>query len=207
MCVQFFNSLNLLCSQYIYWLQGGRYPTWQSLARDYLVIMASSVSSERAFSSAGITITKWCNRLDGDIVEALQFLKSMIHQDLMLRDFLTVAEEENKLDFLDGQPSNQDNQLILWMLGKIYIGKGYLTMMVMMLPLAALTQTLLIYQAHNFRIVSIDQVVGCFVRRGGSTVHLGCWAPSRLMYYSTSIHSNLLKHMSRGLEAAQAKNI
>ena len=71
--------------------------------------MASSVSSERAFSSAGITITKRRNRLDGDIVEALQFLKSMIHQDLMVRDFLTVAEEENELDFLDGQPSNQDN--------------------------------------------------------------------------------------------------
>ena len=71
--------------------------------------MASSVSSERAFSSASITITKRHNRLDGDIVEALQFLKSMIHQDLMVRDFLTIAEEENKLDFLDGQPSNQDN--------------------------------------------------------------------------------------------------
>ena len=39
----------------------------------------------------------------------IQFLKSMIHQDLMVRDFLTVAEEENKLDFLNGQPSNQDN--------------------------------------------------------------------------------------------------
>ena len=71
--------------------------------------MASSVLSERAFSSASITITKRHNCLDGDIVEALQFLKSMIHQDLMVRDFLTIAEEENELDFLDGQPSNQDN--------------------------------------------------------------------------------------------------
>lgn len=49
---------------------------WASLARDYLAIMASSVSSERAFSSAGITITKRRNRLKGDIMEALQFLKS-----------------------------------------------------------------------------------------------------------------------------------
>ncbi len=38
--------------------------------------MASSVSSEHAFSSAGITITKRQNRLKGDIVEALQFLKA-----------------------------------------------------------------------------------------------------------------------------------
>jgi hypothetical protein len=33
--------------------------------------MASSVSSKRAFSSAGITICKRRNRLDEDIVEAL----------------------------------------------------------------------------------------------------------------------------------------
>ncbi|KIJ32661.1 hypothetical protein M422DRAFT_101438, partial [Sphaerobolus stellatus SS14] len=51
------------------------YPTWASLALDYLPIMASSVSSERAFSAAGITISKRRNRLNGDIVEALQTLK------------------------------------------------------------------------------------------------------------------------------------
>ncbi|KDQ58811.1 hypothetical protein JAAARDRAFT_106105, partial [Jaapia argillacea MUCL 33604] len=51
------------------------FPTWASLARDYLAIMATSVSSEQAFSSAGITITKCCNCLKGDIVEALQALK------------------------------------------------------------------------------------------------------------------------------------
>ncbi|KAF9456143.1 ribonuclease H-like domain-containing protein [Collybia nuda] len=37
-----------------------RYPTWGSLARDHLAIMSSSVSSERAFSQGGITIT--CGR-------------------------------------------------------------------------------------------------------------------------------------------------
>ncbi|KIK31598.1 hypothetical protein CY34DRAFT_39380, partial [Suillus luteus UH-Slu-Lm8-n1] len=51
-----------------------RYPTWASLARDYLSIMTSSVSSERAFSQGGITISKRWNRLKGDIVEALQSL-------------------------------------------------------------------------------------------------------------------------------------
>ncbi|KAJ7105653.1 ribonuclease H-like domain-containing protein, partial [Mycena epipterygia] len=34
-----------------------RYPVWALLARDYLAIMSSSVSSEHAFSSAGITIS------------------------------------------------------------------------------------------------------------------------------------------------------
>jgi hypothetical protein len=48
--------------------------------------MASSVSSESAFSAAGITISKRRNRLGGDIVEALQCLKSFIHQDLIFRE-------------------------------------------------------------------------------------------------------------------------
>jgi hypothetical protein len=71
--------------------------------------MVSSVSSERAFSSAGITICKRRNRLDADIVEALQCLKSIILQDLMVRDFLSIAEEEAELDYMDEQPTNQDS--------------------------------------------------------------------------------------------------
>jgi hypothetical protein len=70
--------------------------------------MASSVSSERAFSSAGITISKRRNRLDGDIVEALQCLKTLIHQDLMSRDVTTIAEEEARLDCADEQRGNAD---------------------------------------------------------------------------------------------------
>ena len=69
--------------------------------------MASSVSSERAFSSAGITISKCRNRLNADIVEALQCLKSLIHQDLMARDVASITEEQD-LDFADEQPTNQD---------------------------------------------------------------------------------------------------
>jgi hypothetical protein len=56
-----------------------------SLARDYLAIMAASVSSERAFSQGGITITKHRNRLKGDIVEALQCVKCSIRLDLIFR--------------------------------------------------------------------------------------------------------------------------
>ena len=88
-------------------MYGGHYPTWQSLAHDYLSIMASSVSSERAFSSAGITISKQHNCLDADIVEALQCLKSLIHQNLMTRDMVSITEEEHDLDFADEQPDEQ----------------------------------------------------------------------------------------------------
>lgn len=62
------------------------FTVWSLLALDYLPIMASSVSSERAFSSAGITISKRRNRLKADIVESLQFLKWSIRRDLLYRE-------------------------------------------------------------------------------------------------------------------------
>lgn len=60
--------------------------------------MASSVSSERAFSSAGITISKRRNRLQGDIVEALQCLKCLYHEDLIFRQVDTSTDEEKFLE-------------------------------------------------------------------------------------------------------------
>jgi hypothetical protein len=48
--------------------------------------MSSSVSSERAFSQGGITISKRQNRLKGDIVEALQCVKCTIRHDLLFRE-------------------------------------------------------------------------------------------------------------------------
>ena len=76
--------------------------------------MASSVSSERAFSSAGITLSKRRNRLQGDIVEALQFLKCMFHHDLIFREVRTFTEEETLLDEDLGESdgaSAQDDEL------------------------------------------------------------------------------------------------
>ena len=63
--------------------------------------MASSVSSEHAFSSAGLTISKRRNRLKGDIVEALQCLKCMYHNDLIFRDVVAATEEEEDLEDMD----------------------------------------------------------------------------------------------------------
>ena len=54
------------------------YPAWGFLAQDYLEIMSSSVSSKHAFSQGGITISKCCNGLKSDIVEALQCIKCAI---------------------------------------------------------------------------------------------------------------------------------
>jgi hypothetical protein len=70
--------------------------------------MASSVSSERAFSSAGITISKQRSRLKGDIVEALQFLKCLIHHDLVFR-----ADPMEPLDCDTGEEDMHDGKSLV----------------------------------------------------------------------------------------------
>jgi hypothetical protein len=55
---------------------GEQYPTPQSIARDYLAIQGSSIPSERAFSGGGLTGTTFRNRVQMEVVEALQILKS-----------------------------------------------------------------------------------------------------------------------------------
>ena len=44
--------------------------------RDYHAIQGSATPSERAFSSGGLTGTKYRNRLNGMVFESLQLLKS-----------------------------------------------------------------------------------------------------------------------------------
>ncbi|PSR75311.1 hypothetical protein PHLCEN_2v9174 [Hermanssonia centrifuga] len=82
-----------------------RYPVWAQLARDYLAIMASSVSSERAFSQGGLTISPRRNRLKADIVEAIQFVKCSKQQDLIFREAAPSSALELKLesDLVDGE--------------------------------------------------------------------------------------------------------
>ena len=63
--------------------------------------MASSVSSERAFSSAGITISKRRNRLKGDIVEALQCMKVVYCSELIFREVVVTKELEKELEDLE----------------------------------------------------------------------------------------------------------
>ena len=60
--------------------------------------MASSVSSERVFSSAGITITKHRNHLKPDIVEALQFLKCFYYHNILFREEPSTQRELDELN-------------------------------------------------------------------------------------------------------------
>ena len=70
--------------------------------------MASSVSRKWAFSSAGITISKQRNRLDSDIVEALQCLKALLGQDIAFKFIpCSMADEETHLDNANMQTINQ----------------------------------------------------------------------------------------------------
>jgi len=68
--------------------------------------MASSVSSEQAFSAAGITIGKCRNHLKGDIVKALQCLKCLFHRNLLFRDAPVASdlEEDLETDIVDRDP-------------------------------------------------------------------------------------------------------
>jgi hypothetical protein len=81
--------------------------------------MASSVSSERAFSSAGITISKRRNRLKPDIVEALQFLKCSYHWDLLFREEASTLHEIDGLEYedveeiVDGKDDADDEGVVL----------------------------------------------------------------------------------------------
>jgi hAT family C-terminal dimerisation region len=65
--------------------------------------MSSSVSSERAFSQGGITITKRRNRLKEDIVEALQGVKCAVRHDLLFRESAPSSTLEVELNADDGE--------------------------------------------------------------------------------------------------------
>jgi hypothetical protein len=60
--------------------------------------MASSVSSEHAFSAVGITISKRRNRLQGDIVEAIEVIKCLLHHHLLFHEVLDMAQVEKDLE-------------------------------------------------------------------------------------------------------------
>jgi hypothetical protein len=70
--------------------------------------MASSVSSERAFSQGGITISKRRNRLRGDIVEALQCIKCAIRNDLLFRETAPCSTLEATLDDESGEEEGNE---------------------------------------------------------------------------------------------------
>lgn len=81
------NTFDQLAENQIIVQSLGYGPVWTAIARDFLAIMTSSVSSERAFSSAALTSnTKRRNRLKGDVVEVLQVMKCLLRRDLVFRE-------------------------------------------------------------------------------------------------------------------------
>jgi hypothetical protein len=73
-------ELQLLKNPWDWWLQSGRhqYPILFKIATDYLTIPCTSCNCERAFSTAGRTITCDCNSLSGSTIEALQLQKNWL---------------------------------------------------------------------------------------------------------------------------------
>ena len=60
----------------LHWWQSNvhRFPMLGSVVKNFLAIPATSVPSERAFSTAGLTVTKLRSALDAETVDALIFL-------------------------------------------------------------------------------------------------------------------------------------
>ena len=82
-------------------------PVWTAIAHDFLAIMVSSVLSDCTFSSVVLTITKCWNHLKGDVVEALQVMKCLLHHDLVFHEpgpsstIEDIVDEDNEL--LEGE--------------------------------------------------------------------------------------------------------
>ena len=70
-----------------YYYYGHHYPTWASLARDYLAVMASSASSEQAFSVAGKLFLEKGN------ITVVVICVNMIPQQNVCRCFSTLGYE------------------------------------------------------------------------------------------------------------------
>ena len=75
--------------------------------------MASSVYSERAFSSSGITLTKrWNPGLKGDVVEALQILKAEYREaGHIFREQPSMKMEEKLMNEIDNETEALDLDL------------------------------------------------------------------------------------------------
>jgi len=75
-----------------------QYDVWGSLARDFLPIMASSVSSERIFRSSVVKAATHHARLDADLFEAVSFLRCVYHPELLFREEFSAECEIKELE-------------------------------------------------------------------------------------------------------------
>jgi hypothetical protein len=81
------------------------YPVLSLIAKDYLIIQATSVAAEQAFSVAGNTISQTRNKLDPDTAKAILCLKSWIENGLGI---INVNNENNEANGDDNSNSNSN---------------------------------------------------------------------------------------------------
>ena len=76
------------------------YPTLSLIAKDYLIIQATSVAAEQAFSVAGNAITQTRNKLDPESARAILCLKSWIENEMGINN-LYIYNETSDDDYSD----------------------------------------------------------------------------------------------------------
>ena len=89
-----------------------KYPVLSLIAKDYLIIQATSVSSEQAFSVAGNTITQTRNRLKPETARATLCLKSWIENEIGITNVNNENHEtssDSDSDYSDGDYSDSDS--------------------------------------------------------------------------------------------------
>jgi hypothetical protein len=78
------------------------------VARDYLAIQGSATASERAFSSGGITGCSRRNKLQPEIFEGLQLLKSAYRNGHVSATTQAAHHVEAFQKFLDGSDEEEE---------------------------------------------------------------------------------------------------
>lgn len=81
------------------------YPVLSLIAKDYLIIQATSVAAEQAFSIAGNTITQTRNKLDPETAREILCLKSWIENKLGINN----VDNENYENNSDNSSDNSDS--------------------------------------------------------------------------------------------------
>ncbi|CAE7091420.1 unnamed protein product [Rhizoctonia solani] len=92
-----------------HWSTQSTLPVLQAMSRDVLPVQASSVSSERVFSSSKRTCTLARNKLGADTVEMLQILKNSLRQRHRVIQARSKASAPSNLN--DGQSDETDGLL------------------------------------------------------------------------------------------------
>lgn len=101
----YLNTLNEINTDPLMWWKEhqNEYPILSLIAKDYLIIQATSVPAEQAFSIAGNTITQTRNKLDSETARTILCLKSWIENELGI-----IINNENLEADSDSNSNNSD---------------------------------------------------------------------------------------------------